>query len=146
LNGKICLDYTYSYGGIKILWSNGVTTFCLEDVVPGAYTATVTSAGFCSVTLNVTVPFALSDQDKNGNDTRIDVFPNPVTDALIINLPLDLNSCKLSFYDVLGRQVCTKNLVPGYNKLALENMVPGIYTFHIWDAGKVLRSGKVVKM
>jgi hypothetical protein len=92
------------------------------------------------------VPFALSDQDKNGNDTHIDVFPNPVTDALSVNLPLDLNSCKLSFYDVLGRQVCTKNLVHGYNKLELGNMVPGIYTFHIGDAGKVLRSGKVVKM
>jgi hypothetical protein len=118
----------------------------LVDIAPGAYTVTVTSAGFCSTIASITVPFALSDQDKNGNDVHIDVYPNPVKDALSINLPLDLNSCKLSFYDVLGRQVCTKNLVPGYNKLELENMVPGIYTYHIWDVGKVLGSGKLVKM
>ncbi len=144
-DGEIFIDYNYSYGGTNFLWNNGATTSYLLGLAPGEYSVTI-SNGFCNETVSVTVPFVLSDQDKNGSDPRIDVFPNPVMNVLNVNLPIDLNSCKLSFYDVLGRQVCTKNLVSGYNKLELENMLSGIYTFHIWDAGKVLRSGKVVKM
>lgn len=145
LDGEIYLNYFQGFGVSEILWSNGATLSYVQGLAPGQYTVTITSDGFCSATASITVPFVLSDQDINATNVRIDVFPNPVTDALVVRMPIEVNACKMSFYDVLGRYICTKNLVSGGNNIEISDWAAGLYTFRIWEGGNLLRSGKVVK-
>ncbi|MCB0638865.1 MAG: T9SS type A sorting domain-containing protein, partial [Lewinella sp.] len=75
------------------------------------------------------------------------LFPNPVRDVLVIDLGdyLPLNG-HLRLYDAAGRQVAYQRLLHRQEQLWLGGLPGGIYFYEIWDQGRRLAQGKVVKL
>lgn len=80
----------------------------------------------------------------NANGSRaISVYPNPVWVELSVDGLTETAQYKL--YDLTGRQVMNGTLQPGSNKLNLQQLVQGIYTLQVLDAGGVREVWKVLK-
>jgi len=60
---------------------------------------------------------------------QIRVYPNPVSDYLYIDCPL--NNCDVVIYNVLGKSVCQSRLSTPFNKLLLNELNSGVYLVHI---------------
>ncbi|HOY30897.1 MAG TPA: CotH kinase family protein [Bacteroidales bacterium] len=95
------------------------------------------------------IPCDNSGEDTiNGNsDGIIAVYPNPVTESLIINInPGSLAKADFSFtlYDMMGKTVYKINDIPSDEFTVLNNYLPGIYFYRIFSSDGYLKSGKLV--
>ncbi len=74
------------------------------------------------------------------------VYPNPVENVLYVDNGLGSGiRANLLLYDVNGRQVISKRLVPQMNNIDVSSLPQGVYFYRIADTKKVYQSGKVVK-
>lgn len=80
---------------------------------------------------------------KFGSDA-IKVFPNPVNDEIIFELPLSNVNSELVFYNSLGQEVLRKTLKNTFQKFRLDNLSNGIYYYTLSSSDKVAK-GKIVK-
>lgn len=71
------------------------------------------------------------------------LYPNPVNDLLLVDLPEVTSIATLSLYEITGRQVMRHQLEAGAS-LSLANLSPGIYLYRLSVDGKI-QSGKLVK-
>ncbi len=77
------------------------------------------------------------------------LFPNPVSDQLIIYLndeDLQERNYMLNCYDQNGRLVLTREISGRKSDIDLDNLTSGMYFYQIGDERKVIHSGKLVKM
>ena len=84
---------------------------------------------------------------SNLTPSEIDVFPNPVTHTLYINIGETWSSATdLTIYDLTGQEVLRKNhLTTGTNAVRIDVLTPGIYVFRITDpSGTLLKSNRMV--
>ncbi len=74
------------------------------------------------------------------------VYPNPVENVLYVDNGLGSGiRANLLLYDVNGRQIISKPLVPQMNSIDVSSLPQGVYFYRIADTKKVYQSGKVVK-
>ncbi|MCC6815859.1 MAG: T9SS type A sorting domain-containing protein [Saprospiraceae bacterium] len=80
------------------------------------------------------------------NETEIKVYPNPVTDNLMIRINDDLRNIrlKIELYDVLGNKVTERTAI-GSTILPTMNLVQGTYFLKIFSDAKLIYSDKIIK-
>ncbi|OYQ43634.1 peptidase S8 [Flavobacterium cyanobacteriorum] len=75
---------------------------------------------------------------------RVHIYPNPVTDTLIIALPQNTVNATIILFNTLGQLVLQQPLAGSQASVATEGIATGIYTYRI-EAGGILKTGKLVK-
>ncbi|RZJ30460.1 MAG: T9SS type A sorting domain-containing protein [Flavobacterium sp.] len=76
--------------------------------------------------------------------SRFKVYPNPVTDNLIISLPSTIPSAKVSIYNALGQSVSEKEITIDTPSANLESLQNGVYFYKITSAAAT-QSGTLIK-
>lgn len=89
--------------------------------------------------------FALATNDSAIQST-ISVYPNPVKDFLTV----DFNSEKLEnssyqLFDVSGKIVNQGNLKNAKTQISASNLTTGMYILRITNAGKIIKTFKIIK-
>ncbi|GEM_PF-1753018 len=68
------------------------------------------------------------DQQWSG---KVQVFPNPVSDYLMVNFEGQSNPREIRILNALGQTILVENTTEQYNKLDLSNLNPGAYILQI---------------
>ncbi len=93
------------------------------------------------------VELILSGTEEAGaGDIIVSVYPNPAAHSVIFELPESLPSAMLTLYTTTGQPVLHRRIAAGRNMVALEGIASGIFFYKVWDDGKVLMMGKLVKV
>lgn len=82
-------------------------------------------------------PTALDKVERSGAH----IFPNPVTEFVTISF--EGNQATLSIYDLSGKKILNAEVEPK-EKINIQNLPKGIYTYHI-QSGTSRHTGKLVK-
>lgn len=135
-------------------WSFGDGTFS-QDTSP---VHTYTNAGIYEVCLTVSnmdgsdtkckmVELMLSGTEEIKNEaSNILVYPNPAKQAVNFSLPANMPNAMLTLYNVNSMPVLHQRIYAGWNVVTLESIASGIFFYEVWDDGKVLMMGKLVKV
>lgn len=127
--GEFPFTYAWSPSG-----GNGATA---TGLTAGTYTCTVTDFNQCAKTFTVTVDAAVGIEQQAGI-SKLNVYPNPVTDRLMLDLELDTRSdVMIRIYDLAGNKVRTffaQGASAVTEKFDLSNVAPGIYFVEIATA------------
>lgn len=77
------------------------------------------------------------------NDININVFPNPITDKLTINI--DYNEpTEISLYDITSRKLLQQTFTNS-TTVNTEQLAKGIYLYEVRNKNGVIKNGKVIK-
>jgi len=82
------------------------------------------------------------------NEVEINVYPNPSTDKLIFELPLEILTLGLSLelYDSAGQLLRSKRIDETKEILSFEGLATGSYSYVIREGNKPVQTGVVVRM
>lgn len=118
-------DYNWSATGI----GNAATATGLSA---GNYTVTITDDEGCSVTESFTIGSNVGINDLELAE-QISIYPNPTSDDLNIELPLEGGINSVILTDVIGRTIQSVNLV-GLQRTSISfaNMAEGIYYLNFY--------------
>lgn len=58
---------------------------------------------------------------------KINIYPNPASDRVLIEIPDNQSDYAITFLDILGNCIQKNNCSPGLNKITLKNLQPGLY-------------------
>jgi choice-of-anchor B domain-containing protein len=137
--------------------------------------ADIRIADFITPTSNMTFSFETSDAQATGhlveagidvfniydsvvigineptqNSPSVQVYPNPCSDHLYINMPNDIaiNNTILKLYDTTGRLMQSNSLTTSNNLVSLQNLPQGVYKYTLYNnaTSKEINSGKIVKI
>jgi PKD repeat protein len=114
----------------------------------GTYTVCLTvSNQYDSDTVCREVTLIVSGVKESNKQMPITIFPNPTSKELNINLPtLDLSDATLTLYTPTAQPILTQHITAGWNVVPLEGITPGLYFYKVMDEGRLLGSGKLVKV
>ncbi|MFK8060869.1 MAG: T9SS type A sorting domain-containing protein, partial [Polaribacter sp.] len=105
------------------------------------YTAVNASSGQGSfnnqdqvVTANTSSP-SLSISEARRLD--FDMYPNPASDKIQIQLSSEINEATVQFYDLVGRVALAKKITKSNEAIDVSNLTSGIYLLKIVSDGKV---------
>lgn len=80
------------------------------------------------------------------SEATFSLLPNPATTQAEFLLPNGFSNVTLNLYSTTSQLVLTQSLIAGSNIVALEALVPGLYFYEVRDEGRVLHTGKLVKV
>jgi len=81
---------------------------------------------------------------KNTSKFRINIFPNPFKDKLLIEYDKNiLPNLTIKIYNLVGSEVLTLTKI---NSLNLEELKKAVYIFEFWNNGKKIGTKKIVKL
>lgn len=123
------------------LGPNG-STFSWTFTVVGAndYFCGVHGATSMSGTITVEPPLSV-DEDSL---TKFSISPNPASERMQIVLPSNMDNAKLKIYNVLGKQVISKDISRLDSNLDIRNWNKGIYIVRLSSEG-VVQTKRFVK-
>ena len=85
--------------------------------------------------------------DASENSTSFRVYPNPANDFLFVEAGAQTgNENAIELYDLSGRMLSSTILENDLSKVELTGLTPGFYFYRIISEGKIVSSGKVVKL
>ena len=73
------------------------------------------------------------------------VYPNPVTDRLVLRVDNTTTALHYSLTDVNGRTITNDNIVNEQTSIEMNNLAQGIYFVRVSDGDTAVRTFKVVK-
>ena len=73
------------------------------------------------------------------------VYPNPVTDRLVLRVDNTTTALHYSLTDVNGRTITNDNIVDEQTSIEMSNLAQGIYFVRVSDGDTAVRTFKVVK-
>lgn len=91
------------------------------------------------------VPLVLTDIRDIGDQQAADVFPNPVSDDLFVNVTGFSKSCTFELLDAQGRFIQQTLLNVQNNHLNLHGLDSGMYFYRIMSDNKQIKAGKIIK-
>jgi hypothetical protein len=113
------------------LWNNNATTATISVTASGTYSVSVSNVAGCSNTDEVIVTL----QDCAGiEETQIfaNIYPNPTSGMVNIELSLILNNAKIQLVDLQGKILFTNSEFNGQNlMLDLNSLTAGMYLLQI---------------
>lgn len=108
-----------SAGSLTMIWAHGSSTsYAYHGGSRGA-----TSTGVLS--------------NPVANRLDFDLYPNPGSKKLTIQLPSGSDKATVQFYDLVGRVALTKNITNSNKTIDVINLTSGIYLLKIVSNGKV---------
>ncbi len=136
---------TYGTGNQWYLNGNILTGAIYQTYYPtqiGIYTVTYTDGNGCTSTSE---PFNVTILGVNelGMDINVNVFPNPVTDLLTVNVDNNLPS-EIVLYDITSRIVFQQKFSSALS-VSTETLAKGIYLYEIRNKNEVVKKGKLEK-
>jgi subtilisin family serine protease len=72
------------------------------------------------------------------------VYPNPVTNQVIVTFPCNLEEASISVHNALGQLVLSQSISRNNIKINLEFLETGLYYYNI-KGGSLLQTGKLIK-
>ncbi|MBI1225191.1 MAG: PKD domain-containing protein [Bacteroidetes bacterium] len=119
-----------------------------EFTTDGAYEVCLTvSNQYSSNTYCRTLQLGTSASGEVLPSVNLTVFPNPAREATNVILSDYLpQHAMLYLHTATGQLAHQQRIGYGWNVVELENVAPGLYFYEVRDAGKVLKTGKLVKV
>ncbi|NSW45773.1 MAG: T9SS type A sorting domain-containing protein [Bacteroidales bacterium] len=158
--GKIVANVTGGDAPYTYKWSNGQTTQTAINLCTGYYKVTVTDVNGCTkrktgiYVSNCAKSFTIEDDTYEDNENeeiteKIRIYPNPVSDILNIQLPLEsLDEYSLiEMYDILGNLI-TKHqpeLTLSEIKINVSHLSEGIYFIKIYQGSQIYQYKMIIR-
>ncbi len=80
-------------------------------------------------------------------NTDVDIYPNPFSTAITINVPIGMGDLSMSLIDINGQIVQRFALPVGLQTLQLDHLNPGVYIVRILENGSgYLKTSRIVKL
>lgn len=73
----------------------------------------------------------------------VNIYPNPTTGTITVNLPNNVLAAELVLINLMGQRVLTAFITDGQGKVDVGDLPSGVYIYHIEQDGKAL-NGKLV--
>ncbi|HKJ43222.1 MAG TPA: T9SS type A sorting domain-containing protein, partial [Sunxiuqinia sp.] len=73
------------------------------------------------------IPYYPTAAQTITNPLSLKIYPNPVTDQFVVELPNEVKSAQLMIFDLCGRVVKSVRCHQGKNKLNCSNLEPSVY-------------------
>ena len=106
------------------------------------YYCSIHNAASMSGTITVTPVLSIEEERL----TTFSMSPNPVTSEITINLPNTSNATQVDIFDILGKQILTKNYQTTSSiRLNVSNWTSGLYIIKV-ASGKQLQTKRFVKL
>ncbi len=146
-------DLSY-YEPVEWSWSFGDGTVS-QDTSPvhtfpqgGSYEVCLTvSNQYSSDTYCRTLQLGTSASGEVQPAVNLTVFPNPAREATNFILSDYLpHNATLYLHTATGQLVHQQRINYGWNLVSLEGIAPGLYFYEVRDEGRVLKTGKLVKV
>ncbi|MEO6191320.1 MAG: PKD domain-containing protein [Saprospiraceae bacterium] len=85
-------------------------------------------------------------KEVNLGEIKIDLFPNPVHDNLIINL-IDYipERMDVQLINLQGSMILKQRIFQGSNVMNVEELVEGVYLLNVFEQGLLIKSEKLIK-
>lgn len=116
---------------------------------PGVYNvclSVINKNGKHTYCKNLTIGSPVSTDDLKSR-IQLNVFPNPVENDLLVTLSDYVpEHGYIVFYDIFGRQIFRHRIYYSLNNISLMQMTQGTYLYTLFDNGKTLSSGKILKL
>lgn len=131
-DGKICLDVIGFVAPLTIIWDHDSAEndkLCVENLLPGAYTATLSDGGGCNVLLTIVLETVNSTGDVENRKYSERVYPNPADQYITIDSELKLTQIKI--FNVNGKTLYILKAPDDKNYLDISWLSSGIYIVEI---------------
>jgi len=89
-------------------------------------------------------PCVVGQNELNVNQAQFSVYPNPADDVLNVNATNLKGKATVTLYDIVGKEVLSKNLVNGNNTLNIEDLKSGVYFYSIKKENENIETKKIV--
>lgn len=114
-------------------------SFAREDHVKFYNSGLCADYTCCTGILDATVNFP---ETKN----TVIVSPNPVYDELTVKFETETTGCSIELFNMQGRRILQKKLDASQNLLDMHSFSSGLYLYRLTDNGKIIQTGKIIKM
>jgi hypothetical protein len=129
-NGAINLNVSGGIPPYSFDWMSGQTTQNISGLLAGIYFVTITDSQGCTLDLTIEVPFTVGIQHADKMD--INIYPNPATNAVFIDLSAVNSPMVCELFDLSGRLIKkTSTLARELHKLNLDNFASGTYLIRL---------------
>ena len=129
-NGSITATVTGGPSPYTILWSNGSTSFTLNNLVAGTYTAVVTSANGCTANLSATITQPATALVATTTPTHATCCTG--NDGIIVVVPTG----GMAPYSILWSN--------GSTTFTINGLIAGTYTYVLTDANGCTSNGSAI--
>jgi len=143
------VTWNWYSGGSHNVKSNGDATESFESAFftqGGTYSKTFNSVGsnvyVCTPhagnmfgTITVVAEGALSTSEARS--LKFEMYPNPASDKVSIQLPSGAENATVEFYDSLGRLALSKKVTRISNKMDVNALSKGIYILKVFTADQI---------
>jgi photosystem II stability/assembly factor-like uncharacterized protein len=123
--------------GLSYLWNDGTTSKTIKPNQSGSYFVKVTDMNGCSASSD---PVYLTVNDCASivplSLQSVQLFPNPTTDLLSVEVSEDLIQLTYKIMDVSGKELVSGKLNHTLNTIDVEDLATGTYFFEIENGYK----------
>lgn len=130
--------YQWFFNGTKI---QGATQQTYIPTFAGEYQVQVATTNGCKSDLSDIFYFSIENSINQIEIQKIDIFPNPTTGNISIDIPKNASDFKIKIYDLRGKTILEQY---NTNTLDISNFQKGIYIIEIEFDSKVLERQKIV--
>ncbi len=74
---------------------------------------------------------------SEANRLDFDMFPNPASEKVTIQLPSGSDNATVEFYDYVGRLALTQKVTNSDNKISVNNLSTGVYILKVLSGNKI---------
>ncbi len=141
-----------SLGGSEFKWNFGDGGTGMGTEVshvyshPGNYVVTLKVIDDCLAEAVMDTIVVTYSNVKEIAQNGIQVQPNPATDFVNFYLPASIVEAELRLRTVAGQTVLAQRIGFGWSMVGLEGIAPGLYFYEVKDSGRLLGSGKLVRV
>lgn len=92
------------------------------------------------------LPLISSTSSSFTNEVIFELYPNPTTDFLTIEIEEEILNKSYSFqlFDVTGIKKISQKLDSNHQQISVQNLSTGIYFYHLFENQKPLATGKLI--
>jgi hypothetical protein len=139
--------YTYSWVQLDSAINSTNHSSMLPVVSSGSYYAVVTNSAGCqyhSDTLLMTA-VACSPKLSSVTDAGINVYPNPATDRVTVEISLDIAITTFQLFNTDGKMVLSKEISPAYSSFSFDvkKLPAGIYLLRLISSSSTASEFKI---
>lgn len=144
ITGLQAQEGTHASGG-EAAGSGGSVSYSVGQVFYHHYSATNGSE-----TQGVQQPYEISiivgKEDSRDISLMISTYPNPAADFLQLSVDnTDLGPLRYSLFDLNGKLLETKEIEHNLTNINLCNLTPSLYFLKVFEAGKEVKTFKIIK-
>ena len=136
-------------GGVVCLWQalptlNNQQIMQLVRESASQYNSPDNFLGYGIPDLSLALANGLSLVEFQNENTKLKVYPNPVSNLLYVEIPSQYDTATVKLYDILGKKVLEKIVSSTQTKINVSNLSKGVYLAKI-EANGLSITKKIIK-